>query len=117
MKKLLVTLNINDYDKEITGLTFPYMKEYAQNIGADFHVIKERKFPDFPLMLEEFQMERKLDNAAYSFGTFSLNGILSSNNKLINYTTRKGLSLIENNKYLKRLFVKSATGEDFFKSF
>tara|TARA_A100001388_G_scaffold252346_1_gene214762 strand:+ start:405 stop:1577 length:1173 start_codon:yes stop_codon:yes gene_type:complete len=68
-------------------------------------------------MLEEFEIERKLDNVAYSFGTFSLNGILSSNNKLINYTARKGLSLIENNKYLKRLFVKSATGEDFFKSF
>ena len=33
--------------------------------------------------LEEFEMERKLDNAAYSFGTFSLNGILSSNNKSI----------------------------------
>lgn len=56
MKKLLVTLNIGDYDKEITDLTFPYMKQYAQNIGADFHIIKERKFPDFPLMLEEFQM-------------------------------------------------------------
>ena len=56
MKKLLVTLNINDYDKEITELTFPYMREYAKNIGADFHIIKERKFPDFPLMLEEFQM-------------------------------------------------------------
>jgi hypothetical protein len=56
MKKLLITLNINDYDKEITGLTFPYMKEYAQNIGADFHIIKQRKFSNFPLMLEEFQM-------------------------------------------------------------
>ena len=56
MKKLLVTLNINDYDKEITNLTFPFMKEYAKNIGADFHIIKERKFTDFPLMLEEFQM-------------------------------------------------------------
>ena len=68
------------------------------------------------MILEEFEIERKLDNAAYSFGTFSLNGILSSNNKLINYTTRKGLSLVENNKYLKKLFVKSATGENFFKS-
>ena len=56
MKKLLVTLNIGDYDREITNITFPYMKEYAKNIGADFHVITERKFPDFPLMLEEFQM-------------------------------------------------------------
>ena len=56
MKKLLVTLNISDYDKEIAELTFPYMREYAKNIGADFHIITERKFPDFPLMLEEFQM-------------------------------------------------------------
>lgn len=56
MKKLLVTLNIGDYDKEITELTFPHMREYAKNIGADFHIITERKFPDFPLMLEEFQM-------------------------------------------------------------
>ena len=56
MKKLLVTLNINDYDKEITELTFPYMKEYAQNIGADFHIIAERKFLNLPVMLEKFQI-------------------------------------------------------------
>jgi hypothetical protein len=56
MKKLLVTLNIGDYDRDITSLTFPRMQEYAKNIGADFHIITERKFPDFPLMLEEFQM-------------------------------------------------------------
>ena len=56
MKKLLVTLNINNYDKDITNLTFPYMRQYAQNIGADFHIINERKFPNFPLMIEEFQM-------------------------------------------------------------
>ena len=56
MKKLLVTLNINDFDKEITELTFPYMKEYAQNIGADFYIIKERKFLNLPVMLEKFQI-------------------------------------------------------------
>lgn len=56
MKKLLVTLDIDDYDKEITELTFPYMRKYCQNIGADFHIIRERKFPNLPLMLEEFQM-------------------------------------------------------------
>jgi len=56
MKKLLVTLNINDYDKEITELTFPFMKEYAQNIGADFHIIKERKFLNLSVMLEKFQI-------------------------------------------------------------
>ena len=56
MKKLLVTLNIDNYDKEITELTFPYMKEYAKNIGADFHIIKERKFLNLPVMLEKFQI-------------------------------------------------------------
>ena len=33
------------------------------------------------MILEEFEMKRKLDNTAYSFGTFSLNGYFSSNNK------------------------------------
>jgi len=56
MKKLLVTLNIDDYDKEITELTFPHMREYAKNIGADFHIITERKFPKVPLRLEFFQL-------------------------------------------------------------
>ncbi len=56
MKKLLVTLNIGDYDKDITSLTFPRMKEYAKNIGADFHIITERKFPDLDINLEKFQL-------------------------------------------------------------
>ena len=69
------------------------------------------------MMLEEFEMKRKLDNTAYSFGTLSLDGILSSNNELVNFTTRKGLGLLEKNKYLKQLFVRSATGQDFFENF
>lgn len=56
MKKLLVTLNINDYKKEVTDLTFPHMREYAKNIGADFHIIKERKFPGLDINLEKFQL-------------------------------------------------------------
>ena len=67
-------------------------------------------------LLAEFEMKRKLDNSAYSFGTFALNGILSSNNKLVNFTTRKGLGIVERSKYLKQLLIKSATGRDFFKS-
>jgi hypothetical protein len=56
MKKLLITLNIDDYDKEITDLTFPHMKQYAQNIGADFYIIRERKFLDLDINLEKFQL-------------------------------------------------------------
>ena len=69
------------------------------------------------MILEGFEMKRKLDNAAYSFGTFSLNGILSSNSKLLNYTTRKGLGLIEKSNKIKEFLVRSATGKEYFKSF
>ena len=55
MKKTLFTLNINNYEPEITGLTFPLMKMYADKIGADFHVITERKFEGFA-GLEKFQI-------------------------------------------------------------
>jgi hypothetical protein len=55
MKKVLVTLDIN-YPKEITDITFPCMKQYAENIGAEFLVLKERKYPDLPITLEKFQL-------------------------------------------------------------
>ena len=32
------------------------MREYAKNIGADFHIIKEEVFLNYPVMLEKFQI-------------------------------------------------------------
>ena len=55
MKKILVTLDIN-YPKEITDLTFPCMEQYAKNIGAEFLILKERKFPHLPITQEKFQL-------------------------------------------------------------
>ncbi|HWB97853.1 MAG TPA: hypothetical protein VG672_14160 [Bryobacteraceae bacterium] len=46
IKKTVYTLNIGDYAPEICALTYPLMEAYARKIGADFHVIRERKFPD-----------------------------------------------------------------------
>ena len=69
------------------------------------------------MVLEEFELKRKLDNTAYSFGTFTLDSILSSNNKFINHATRKGMNLIDKSERLKQIFINSATGEDFFKSY
>lgn len=69
------------------------------------------------IILNEFEIKRKLDVTSYSFGTLILDGVLSSNNKFINSTVRRGLGFIEKSKYLKQLFIRSATGKDFFKSF
>lgn len=56
MKKTVFTLNIGNYEPEITALTYPFLQAYAEKIGADFHIITERKFPDFPPVYEKLQI-------------------------------------------------------------
>ena len=56
IKKTLYTLNIGDYAPEIRALTFPLLRGWADKIGADFHVIEERKFPDWPIVYEKLQI-------------------------------------------------------------
>lgn len=56
MKKTIYTLCVNDYAPEIRELTFPFLKHYAAKIGADFHVITERKYPKMPVTFEKFQV-------------------------------------------------------------
>lgn len=48
IKKTIYTLNLNpDAYKEITDMTYPLIKRYCHKIGADFHVIDKRKFPEW----------------------------------------------------------------------
>ncbi len=56
VKKTIYTVSIDNYAPEVTKLTFPFIKAYAHKIGADFHVINERKFPDLPGRYEKFQI-------------------------------------------------------------
>ena len=74
------------------------------------------KFND-QMVLKEFEMKRKIDNTVFSFGTILLDDILSSNNKFINYSTRKGFGLIKKSGAFKKFFTRRATGEIFFRSF
>ena len=56
VKKTIYTLNIGDYAPEICALTYPLIQAYARKIGADFHVIRERKFPEWPIVYEKLQI-------------------------------------------------------------
>ena len=56
--KALWTLNVNDYAPEITALTYPLLKRYAYKIGAEFIVITDRVFPNFPPVYEKLQIYR-----------------------------------------------------------
>jgi hypothetical protein len=55
-KKTIFTLNIGSYEPAITQLTYPFIQNYADKIGADFHIITERKFPQWPVTYEKLQI-------------------------------------------------------------
>ena len=55
-KKTVFTLNLNGYAPEITDLTYPLIEAYAHKIGAGFHIIGERKFPEWPITFEKLQI-------------------------------------------------------------
>lgn len=56
IKKTIYTLNFDNYQPEITKLTYPFLENYARKIDADVKIITERKFPDFPMMYEKLQI-------------------------------------------------------------
>ena len=55
MKKVICTLNVGDYQPAIRALTYPLMQRFAEKIHADFVEITERKFPEWPTVMEKFQ--------------------------------------------------------------
>ena len=57
-KKTVFTLNVDGYAPEITALTYPLIEAYADKIDADFHIISERKFPEWPVTYEKLQIYR-----------------------------------------------------------
>lgn len=56
LKKTVFTLNIDNYAPEICVITYPLIKYYAHKIGADFFVINERKYPNWPVTYEKLQI-------------------------------------------------------------
>lgn len=54
--KTIYTLNIGNYEPEITKLTFPLMGDYAARIGASLIILTERKFPGWPVSYEKLQL-------------------------------------------------------------
>jgi hypothetical protein len=57
VKKVIFTLNIgNSFAPELTKFTYPLLKHFAKKIGAEIYYITERKFPDWPVTYEKFQI-------------------------------------------------------------
>lgn len=60
--KAIWTLNVNNYAPEITQITYPYIKLYADKIGAEFRILNERKWPDAPATYEKLQIFTEGEN-------------------------------------------------------
>lgn len=56
LKKTVYTLQVNGYSEAITRLTFPFMRYWANKIGAELRIITERRFPDYPVTVEKLQV-------------------------------------------------------------
>jgi hypothetical protein len=57
MNKTIYTLNVDGYSPEITKLTYPLIKRYADKIEAEFCIISERRFPiDYAPVYEKLQI-------------------------------------------------------------
>ena len=68
------------------------------------------------ILFKEFDQLRKIDNAAYSFGTLALDKFLSSKNSLVNKIANMGIKILEKSSFAKQKIVKNATGAEHFKS-
>jgi len=56
MKKVLYTVCVDDYFPELCEITFPNLRAYADKIGAEHHIIRDRKYPGFPPTYEKLQV-------------------------------------------------------------
>ena len=56
MRKTVYTLNVDDYCPEITALTYPLLKRYANKVGAEFYIISERLHPRYAPVYEKLQI-------------------------------------------------------------
>jgi hypothetical protein len=56
MRKAVWTVSVDNYLPELTKHTFPSLQHWADKIGADFHIISERKYPEFPPTYEKLQI-------------------------------------------------------------
>lgn len=54
-RHIVCTLDI-DYPEVVTNITLSSMKEYSKNIGAEFLILSDRKFPNLPITQEKFQL-------------------------------------------------------------
>ena len=55
-RKVIYLLNVENYEPDITNITYPLIKRYAHKIDADIYTITDRKNPNYPPVYEKLQI-------------------------------------------------------------
>jgi hypothetical protein len=55
-RRTLYTLVVDNYAPDIIAMTIPLMATWAAKVGAELAVMTERRFPDWPVQCEKFQI-------------------------------------------------------------
>jgi len=63
------------------------------------------------ISLDEYEDVRQIDNTIYTFATNYLDKVFKSRNYIINTISNLGIANIESNNNLKKIIIKSATGQ------
>ena len=71
---------------------------------------KHAPAPTRPLS-NEYEDVRQVDNTVYTFATNYLDKVFKSRNYIINTISNLGIANIERNNVLKKIIIKSATGQ------
>lgn len=58
---------IGDYLPKMCSVTIPTIKSYAEKIGAEFKILTDRKFPNWNIMYEKFQIHELGKDADWNF--------------------------------------------------
>lgn len=58
IKKAVFVVNVDNYYPDMTQLTMPLIRHFAQKIGAELVEITQRQFQDYPAPYEKLQIKR-----------------------------------------------------------
>ena len=56
MKRVIFTLCVNDYLPKLTKITIPNISAYAHRCGAEYHVLTESPFKEWPVTYQKLQI-------------------------------------------------------------
>jgi hypothetical protein len=60
------TIDIDNYFPELKALTLPTIERFCEKIKADLKIIRERKFPGWPILTEKLQVHNQGEYYRYN---------------------------------------------------